>query len=295
MKGNHLFARRGSWIPGVLTLAVLLGRPVVAWACTLAPYEEVFVPSGTVPADGFAAEIGDPSRSMPALLDEAGAAVELVTTQGPGARWTVRPARALVPAAHYTFHFQRAKRLDPSQSDPQTVELTTGPAAPPPDSAGALHVQADPPDAASGTQFFHVAWERAAALQPYASLLEFHFMVDGAPLSTLSSSATEATISGACESAQPAKDSCGDIWTVTAGPHTVTLTARLFGMDASLPALSASIDVACSTPIPGGNGVVDPDAPRHGCAVAGGSSDAALTGIAAAALSLVLSRRKRRG
>jgi hypothetical protein len=53
-------------------LAVLLGKSAAAGACTQAPYEDMFVPSGSVPSDGFAAEIGDPSRSLPVLVDDAG-------------------------------------------------------------------------------------------------------------------------------------------------------------------------------------------------------------------------------
>jgi len=263
-------------------LAVLLGRSEVASACTQPQYEEVFVPSGTVPADGFAAEIGDPSRSMPALLDDAGMSVELVTTQGPATRWTVRPAKALVPGAHYTFRFQRAKFRDPTDGVQQSSELTAGPSAPPPETAGTLQVHADPLDAASRTQFFEVQWNRAPALQAYASLLEIHFLVDGQVLSTLTSSEETATIGGMCDSPQPAKDSCGDIVNSTAGRHTVSLTARVFGSAAPLPAPSVSIDMRC-----GG---------ADGCAVAGGSSDAAVTGIAGALLlSLMSSRRKRLG
>lgn len=271
----------GKAISGLGALIVLLARSVVASACTLPQYEQVFVPHGTVPADGFAAEIGDPSRSMPVLLDDAGMSVKLVSTQGPATRWTVRSAQPLAPGAHYTFRFQLGKQLDPTDGVPQSIELTAGPSAPPPEISGTLQVQADPLDATSRTQFFHVQWNRAPAVQAYASLLEIHFLVDGQVLSTLTSSEETATVGGMCDSPQPTKDSCGDIFTSTAGRHTVSLTARLFGSAAPLPAPSVSIDMQC-----------DP----HGCTVAGGSSDAGFPRIAVAAalvLSLVLFRRKR--
>jgi len=284
MKSQRMLKRQTASILGAL--AVLLGRSVVASACTLAPDEDVFVPSGTVPADGFAAEIGDPAHSMPQLVDDAGAPVELAVTPGPATRWTVKPTGALVPGAHYTFRFQLARRLDPTATAPQSVDLTAGPSAPAPEAAGTLQVQADPPDFATGTHFFHVQWNRAPALEPFASLLEIHFLVDGEVLSSLSSSHSMATISGMCESPRTMLDSCGEVWTVPAGHHTVTVSARLFGSATPLPPPTASVDVQCPRP-PGGCAVVEGSA--------GPASEAAGIAFAGVAVSLVLFRRKRRG
>jgi hypothetical protein len=61
MQTKAMVARKA--VPVLTVVAILLGKAVVAAACTAPRYEEVFVPSGTVPADGFAAEIGEPSRS----------------------------------------------------------------------------------------------------------------------------------------------------------------------------------------------------------------------------------------
>lgn len=280
--------RRAASILGAL--AILLGRSWVASACTLAPYEDVFVPSGTVPADGFAAEIGDPAWSMPALLDDAGTPVELMTAPGPATRWTVRAAQALEPGAHYTFRYQLARRFDSTDTVAKSVDLTAGPFAPAPDSAGALRVEADPAAAASAAPSFLVQWDRAPALQPYASLLEIHFMVDGMILSTLSSSESAATVTGMCDRPEPILDSCGDVFGVPAGHHTVTVAARLFGSASPLPPPSTSVDVPC-TPTPVDHGVTGTQA---GCAVAAGSADAAPPALAAAVMLLWLARSRRK-
>src|SRR3954465_8091190 len=167
MQSKAMVARKA--VPVLSAVAILLCKSVVAWACVAPQYGGVFVPSGTVPADGFAAEIGDPSRSVPVLLDDAGVQVELVTTPGPATRWTVKPIQALVPGAHYTFRFQLGRWLHLTDTVPQSVDFDAGPPAPAPESAGALHIEAEPPGAASGTRLFHVQWDRAPALQAYAS------------------------------------------------------------------------------------------------------------------------------
>lgn len=288
--------RTASLVSGGLgALAILLGKAAVASACTQAPYEDVFVPSGTVPVDAFAAEIGDPDHSMPALVDDAGATIDLVTTPGPATRWTVRPARALVPGANYTFRYQLARRFDATDTVPQSVELTAGPSAPTPEAAGTLQVQADPLDSATSTQTLHLQWDRSPALQAYASLLEIHFMVDGKIVSPLAASQMAGTLSAMCGATQPTWDSCGDVWTVPGGHHTFTVSARLFGSAEPLPPPTATIDVcARPTPTPLGGDTAGPD--MAGCAVAGDASGSALTALAGAVVSLALAlgRRERR-
>jgi hypothetical protein len=272
----------------LVPLAVLLCKASGAEACTAPPYEDVFVPSGTAPVDGFAAEIGDPGRSLPMLVDDTGLAVELVTTSGPGTRWTVKPAKALVPGGHYSFRFQLGRRLDPTDTVPQSIDLTASPAAPLPVDAGTLRVETD---ALTTSPTFHVEWDRAPALQAYSSLLETHFLIDGMPLSDLERSQSGQSFSAVCDRQQPTRDSCGEVEAVPAGRHTVTLTARLFGSAAPLPELSTVIDVHCPTAVPLGNDSYDPDG--GACAVAGRSADAGLVGLGAA-LGLLLVRRRSR-
>jgi hypothetical protein len=291
-----MMMQRSTWVLSALLvflvvfLVVFLGRSSVAAACTLPPYEDVFVPSGTIPDDAFAAEIGDPSRSLPALVDATGTAVELASSPGPGARWTVKPVQALVPGAHYTFRYQLGRRFDLTDTVAQSVDFVAGPSAPAPEVAGTLRVQVDPATTSSELQTFHVLWDRAPALQAFASLLEIHYQVDGMELSDLSVSPSGQSIDRVCDRPQPVLDSCGDVMGVLAGRHTVTLTARVYGSAAPLPILSTSIDVQCQTQVPLGN---DAYQPEQGCAVAGGAGRTGLAGLAAAGAFLWWTRRRR--
>ncbi|HEX2660241.1 MAG TPA: hypothetical protein VHU40_18285, partial [Polyangia bacterium] len=233
-----------------IALLTLVGRSSFVAACGLPQYETVFVPSGTVPDDAFAAEIGDPARSAPTLTDASGAAVALTVVPGPGARFTVRPTQALIPGAHYTFRYNLGRAFKPEETVPQTVDIVAGPATPVPETAGALRVQVDPVATSSALQTFHILWDRAPALDAYRPLLEMHYLIDEQPLSDLNLASSSQNVDRVCDRPQPVIDSCGEIMGVLPGHHVVTLTVRVYGSAAPLPVLTTAIDVQCQAPVP---------------------------------------------